>query len=422
MYCKQHSSSGSNAKGVVVFAKRGTEIVDGSVYNSEEGFFTMAVYNINGSKIILVGVYGPPDNLDRKSFEIFSEIFEKIEMYKQVYGTQMLIIGGDFNVHLDKESSSKPRTVKLIKDYMVKWSLSDLGEEEKRFTWSRPGRVRKKSRIDYILISEHLENNSFSHTWMGLDHAGLRARLSFNDKQTTRNIKLKDWVLTTDTFMTKGRQLILETLLDHEMDENKRTFIIDRYRQDKNMKPKDIENEMTIIDKNEGVTHAHILMVLINRISALQRRVQTEMTKQRGQKLTKLKQDLDRLMTDRHTVMAGSDQELTILADIERTIQDIKSDSEMTDEAGRIRVRNFEQDQTGKNNAYTFSIVKEKKTKRQINKIIDNEIEYNQTNDIMTRLSQRYEKIVGQGFQTEMELEEFIDKYDITLDKAQDSD
>jgi hypothetical protein len=139
MYCNQHSSSGQNAKGVVVFAKKGIEQVEGSVHNNEEGFFTIAVYSIEGSRIIVVGIYGPPENLDRKAYDIFSEMFEKIEMYMQVYGTQMVMMGGDLNVHMDRTTSSKPRTVRLIKEFTTRWCLTDLGGEDKRFTWSRPG-------------------------------------------------------------------------------------------------------------------------------------------------------------------------------------------------------------------------------------------------------------------------------------------
>jgi hypothetical protein len=66
--------------------------------------------------------------------------------------------------------------------------------------------------------------------------------------------------------------------------------------------------------------------------------------------------------------------------------------------------------------------LKERKTKRQINKVVGNGVEYDQTDDTIARLSQRYEKIVGQEFRTQIELDNFLNKYDITLDKAQYSD
>jgi hypothetical protein len=42
----QHSSSGEVAKGVMIFTKRGTQCMEGSVYNNNEGYYTTAVYRV----------------------------------------------------------------------------------------------------------------------------------------------------------------------------------------------------------------------------------------------------------------------------------------------------------------------------------------------------------------------------------------
>jgi hypothetical protein len=282
--------------------------------------------------------------------------------------------------------------------------------------------VRQKSRIDYIFVSEHFEKQNFFLNFLGLDHAGLVARLTCNDNQNKRNIKLKDWVLTTDEFLTKGRKVILETIIDHETNNETRQRLRHRQRHDDNMTPKDIEKELVIFDTKEGITHSHVLMVIISRISALQRRIQTEMTRLRGKRLKGLKDKLDELMTRKHTLQDNDEQMTDVLDNIEKTIQDIKNDSETIDNACRTRIRNFEQDQTGKNNAYTFSILRDRKSKRQINKIIEDGVEYDKTADIMTRLAQKYQKIVGQEYKDSMDIHEFMRKYDISLGESQHPD
>jgi hypothetical protein len=114
--------------------------------------------------------------------------------------------------------------------------------------------------------------------------------------------------------------------------------------------------------------------------------------------------------------MEGSQEEEEVLIEIEKVNQELKEDVEKIDEAGRDRVRNFELDKTGKNNAYTFQPVKERKSRKQIKKLRIGNDEVQSPDEIMIKLQQKYQGIVGQPFKTEMELEEFVDKYSVEFD------
>jgi hypothetical protein len=60
------------------------------------GIFLVVDVTIEGLKLLLVNIYGP--NIDSPTF--YSNSFKKIE---NLYTTQYIIIGGDFNFTMDKE-------------------------------------------------------------------------------------------------------------------------------------------------------------------------------------------------------------------------------------------------------------------------------------------------------------------------------
>jgi exonuclease III len=101
------------------------------------------------------GIYGPPDSSDRFAYGVFNDFFLKIKETMQLYGTQIIVLAGDWNLHLDREDV-KPRTCKLVREYIEELGMIDVGEKERKFTWTRPGRRRAKSRIDYVMVTENV--------------------------------------------------------------------------------------------------------------------------------------------------------------------------------------------------------------------------------------------------------------------------
>ena len=86
---------------------------------------------------------------------------------------------------------------------------------------------------------------------------------------------LKDWVFATEDFLSQAPDVIRDVLLDHDKEYRCKSYV-DREAFVNNRKPREYEMDMEVIEKGEGIFHSHILLVIINRLLTLQRRVQTE--------------------------------------------------------------------------------------------------------------------------------------------------
>ena len=417
-YLAQHSSSGQNNRGILVFARAQVEKETGYEVESERGYYTVGVYNIEGSRIIVAGVYGPSENSDRTAYEIYEQMIEKIEEIKDRSGIEEIIIAGDFNLHLDAEGlNPKGRTCRLIRDYIEERQLKDQGKNNKCKTWRRPGRKSKKSRIDYVLTSERLSYGQLRLMWSKYDHAMLVYEIA--SAQKTR-FKGKDWVLTSKEFIEKGRKLIEETILDHSIEfrqgnrEGREKFVDNRA-------PKEYESEIKLIEIKEGIFYSHILMVIISKLEHLQRNIQVRKGKEKKQMLDEFNSRISR----KYKELDEKEKENIDTAELQEEIRDIQTELrdhvEGIENAKRIRVENYEIDKKGKNNAYSFLGIKEPKNKKEFSKIkIENE-EITDRKRILTELQRKYEDIVSKEYKPDMKLVEFLTKYEIDLPKIDEA-
>jgi histidyl-tRNA synthetase len=86
---------------------------------------------------------------------------------------------------------------------------------------------------------------------------------------------LKDWILTTEEFASQAREIIRDMMFDHDNRHKNRTQAKRAdYIQDRQIK--EYEGELDIVGKEEGIVDAHVLMIIINRLTTLHRRVQVE--------------------------------------------------------------------------------------------------------------------------------------------------
>ena len=150
--CLQHDHVEARTGTVAVFLRNGKiAIIENTMYNSLQGHFSISTYEIGKDKFILGAVYGPSNAADNSSFLTFTNFFEKIEISMNRQNTSNLLLAGDWNVRLN-QNNAKPRTVKLIKDFIFEHNINDPGlEGGGQPTWRRPQRGRVKSRLDYIL-------------------------------------------------------------------------------------------------------------------------------------------------------------------------------------------------------------------------------------------------------------------------------
>ena len=101
--------------GVLVFKKNEIELIEGSAYNDTGGRYCLGCYIINGSKVIIGSVYGLSENTDAQSLPVFTEVSERLKTMCQVNNTRQVILGGDFNLHLDT-CTPKGRTCRFVND------------------------------------------------------------------------------------------------------------------------------------------------------------------------------------------------------------------------------------------------------------------------------------------------------------------
>lgn len=112
-----------------------------NVIQDDSGNYLILVVEIEDIPFILINTYGP--NNDRPQF--YSELKSKIE---DIYTSQHIILGGDFNLILDKDLDSlyyqnlnnlKARTevFKLIDTFNVKDVFREQCPFLKRYTWRK---------------------------------------------------------------------------------------------------------------------------------------------------------------------------------------------------------------------------------------------------------------------------------------------
>ena len=75
MKISHHSSHQQARKGVIIIAKPEHTIMEGSLRESDEpGHIAAAVYEVNKSRTVVIGVYGISENNDRSSADLIQEV------------------------------------------------------------------------------------------------------------------------------------------------------------------------------------------------------------------------------------------------------------------------------------------------------------------------------------------------------------
>jgi hypothetical protein len=271
------------------------------------------------------------------------------------------------------------------------------------------------------MLSDNTSDFKYNLTWLGLDHANVVVDMEVDGSKEARKVRLKDWVLLTERFQERARRVTTDTIIDHIPRQVDRE-LVNRREIDRSRGLGEIEKEIDVTDKEEGITNAHVLMVVLNRVEAVQRKVQLEYCKERRAALDRIKSDL-KVLTERLVeVTEGSEEEIEIVEKLEQAKLELREDSERLDEAARVRIRNFELDKTGKNNAHTFQVARERRSKRQIRKLIVDDEEFTDPVGIIRQLELKYKGIVGHTFDEKMSLDDFIEKYDIQFDRLEEAD
>ncbi len=177
MKISHHSSHQQAGKGVIIIAKPEHTIMEGSLRESgEPGHIAAAVYEVNKSRTVVIGVYGISENNDCSSADLIQEVSNIARELKHLYNTQHVIVAGDFNAVLSPEDSKdhhirKTRTTGKLHTLLEQHNLTDLASAANKYshTWYRRN-SDQSSRIDMIFSSIPMNNLRFETTFTTFDH------------------------------------------------------------------------------------------------------------------------------------------------------------------------------------------------------------------------------------------------------------
>jgi hypothetical protein len=192
---------------------------------------------------------------------------------KQLYGTDTITLTGDFNVTLHASQChsgriNKPRTSQELQDLIAEHRLMDTGQTHGNVepTYRRHGDAQVYSRIDFTI--SNMVTKQYTLGWGPMDHAYVTVQAELPSTRHVGLPSIKDWIIGSSAFLQQGREVIINTLLEHDAH---RTNISAQERL--NMIgigiPEGFERRIQITDPEEGITELHVLNVIITRLQAL---------------------------------------------------------------------------------------------------------------------------------------------------------
>lgn len=131
-------------------------------------------------------------------------------------------------------------------------------------------------------------------TWSKHDHAELTLECESTKAQY---FKLQDWVLFTDRFKKEAHDIIEQTMLDHSQ-EYKNKHKMERERFIRGRAIKEYETELMLMDREEGITSAHVMHIIAQRVASKQKQIQRELVRGRARRLEEMQKELASLYRD----------------------------------------------------------------------------------------------------------------------------
>jgi hypothetical protein len=174
------------------------------------------------------------------------------------------------------------------------------------------------------------------------------------------------------------------------------------------------------VDKEEGIFNSHILMLIINKIVALQRRVQLNTIK-RGKrnwsKLIGISEKHMQNMTNFLTGMGGGREITEKLTALKTKLRDYTDNMQ---QAKHISTDNFYINNMGKNKAASFMVSKE--TTRSLHILRDNDNEITDKDETLNRLHDNIFSTVGKEFILAGTWENFLGENGVVLPDLTEED
>jgi len=416
------TSSGRASAGVTVLTGSNISLVENSVRESTPtGHYILGVYKVQGTILIIGGIYLDSTGQEQVGIDALQNLSTHITELKQLYGTNCVILTGDFNVTLFADQChsgriNKPRTSQELHDLLEEHGLNDAGGTHNMVTptYRRHGDAGVYSRIDYLFSS--LATAQFHTGWGPLDHAYLTAQIGLPMQHFRQLPKIKDWIIGSEQFLRLGREQIINTLIDHDISH---TVISPQEKLNMiNMGiPGGFERRIQITSPADGITEMHVLNVIIRKLQTLAGKLARQDKDRMNQIITTTDNALKELHTTLQTGHHLTEQERqdinTRITELKMHLRDRLTQRATQDDA---RVDTFHNIERGRMTKCSFVGIQEKKTHRLIDKLVIDGQEITDQDVIVQVMRDRYMACTGQERLIEDNaVTTFLDDMDITL-------
>ena len=211
-------SSGAGGVGILIQNKTACKPIN--FITNGKGSVMILSLDVNGVKVKIANVYGPPARDDPSFFEeVFKLTFEEQQDY--------VILCGDWNFSLNPEIDSynyasrdrRTRSRELVRNKCTDLNLHDvwrlMNGERRQFTW-RKGNPVKCARLDFFLVTESILSKCLSCEILPAyrsDHSRVLIRLNLSSQLRGKGLwKLNCSLLKELAYIRLVKQCIQDTI------------------------------------------------------------------------------------------------------------------------------------------------------------------------------------------------------------------
>ena len=401
----QANEGGRGGGGIIVTANKNIKVL--SSRGICQGHAIVAYLSQNKQKnFFLTAIYAPTGIEHQRTFwRTLEEDLERfIAINNPITEAPKIHIIGDFN--LDPGHIEDQQTKQIVNRLLQNLILKDIGQTvgNSEPSWRGDGdRGSQKSRIDILLSTEHelgdhtwsmqQEKSPSDHDWMKFELDAIR--------RPYVHPRVKDYILLKDQFLVQAQDCITKILVEHSEE-----FIRNRQSQyevllAQNANPSVAELNLEMADSSSPAAILNLVIhktkEIYNKIAKVERNKNKEEIRKHTQKMLTMTRKLDAAATEEER------KELRDEICLEKS--NWINHNRNTEIKNRERIEAFLRKENGKMTATTFSHTKEDRFRARINKIIENEQEYTNEEDILEKFREHLaQSIANVGNRTHVDI------------------
>jgi hypothetical protein len=415
------TSAGRPSAGVTVLTGAHLILIEGSIRESDpQGHYVLGVYTIYGIRVIIGGIYLDSSNSDHTGVTAIQNLSAHITDLQQLYDTTNVILTGDFNVVLYPDQCHsgriiKPRTSQELHDLADEHGLRDTGRihGKETPTYRRHGDAGVYSRIDYTLSS--MQTQSYDLSWGPFDHAYLTVMIHIPIQRQLKPPRVKDWIIGSEQFLQQGRQVIIQTLLEHDQHDTQVT------RQEMHNMitigiPEGFERRLQISNTDDGITEVHVLNVIIKKLQLLAGRLDRQERDRVNHAILQTDKALKLLHTEIQAPALTDEARIGLNTRITEHKVHLRDSllQRATQEAARIDT--FQNTNRGRMTKCSFTGIKNKKAHKMIDRLHSNGQDVTDQEHIVQIMRDKYMQCTGQEQPVADDaVTQFLQDMDVTL-------